>query len=78
MKVTSTNNINIQGSGVSPDIITKLVKQIKSLQTKITEMNKSFNSELNSIKNFNSNYSNFDSQLSLLNDKKKIQKMIKK
>ena len=71
MKVTSTNNnnINIQGSGVSPDIITKLVKQIKSLQTKITEMNKSFNSELNSIKNFNSNYSNFDSQLSLLNDK---------
>ena len=32
-------------------------------------MNKSFNSELNSIKNFNSNYSNFDSQLSLLNDK---------
>ena len=71
MKVTSTNNnnINIQGSGVSPDIITKIVKQIKSLQTKITEMNKSFNSELNSIKNFNSNYSNFDSQLSLLNDK---------
>ena len=71
MKVTSTNNnnINLQGSGVSPDIITKLVKQIKSLQTKITEMNKSFNSELNSIKNFNSNYSNFDSQLSLLNDK---------
>ena len=71
MKVTSTNNnnINIQGSGVSPDIITKIMKQIKSLQTKITEMNKSFNSELNSIKNFNSNYSNFDSQLSLLNDK---------
>ena len=71
MKVTSTNNnnINIQGSGVSPDVINKIMKQIKSLQTKITEMNKSFNSELNSIKNFNSNYSNFDSQLSLLNDK---------
>ena len=71
MKVTSTNNnnINIQGSGVSPEVINKIMKQIKSLQTKITEMNKSFNSELNSIKNFNSNYSNFDSQLSLLNDK---------
>ena len=49
MKVTSSNNnhINIQGSGVSPDVINKIMKQIKSLQTKITEMNKSFNSELN-------------------------------
>ena len=71
LKITSTNNnnINIQGSGVSPDVIAKIMKQIRALQTKITEMDKSFNSELNSIKNFNSNYSNFDSQLSLLNDK---------
>ena len=69
MKITSTNNNTIEGSGISPDVITKLMKQIKSIQTKITEINKSVNSELNSIKKLNSKYSNFDSQLSLLNNK---------
>ena len=68
MKITSINS-NIPSSGVSPDVITKIMKQLKSLQSKIAEMNKSFNSELNSIKYFNTNYSNFDAQLSLLNDK---------
>lgn len=68
MKITSTSN-HIPGANVSPDVITKIMKQIKLLQSKMNDMNKSFNSEINSIKNFNSNFINFDSQLNLINEK---------
>ena len=68
MKITSTSN-HIPGANVSPDVITKIMKQIKLLQSKMNDMNKSFNSEINSIKNFNSHFTNFDSQLNLINEK---------
>ena len=68
MKITSTSN-HIPGANVSPDVITKIMKQIKLLQSKMNDMNKSFNSEINSIKNFNSHFTNFDSQLNLIKEK---------
>ena len=75
MKITSTSN-HIPGANVSPDVITKIMKQIKLLQSKMNDMNKSFNSEINSIKNFNSHFTNFDSQLNIIN--KKINSLMEK
>ena len=61
----STNN------NVSPDVILKIMKQLKLLQNKITDLSKSFNSEMASIKKLEIplKFSNVDSQLSLINDK---------
>ena len=61
----STNN------NVSPDVILKIMKQLKLLQNKITDLSKSFNTEMASIKKLEIplKFSNVDSQLSLINDK---------
>ena len=56
---------------VSPDVILKIMKQLKLQQNKITELSNSFNNEMASIKKLEIpvNFSNFNSQLSLINDK---------
>ena len=58
-------------NNVSPDVILKIMKQLKLLQNKITDLSKSFNSEMASIKKLEIplKFSNVDSQLSLINDK---------
>ena len=58
-------------NNVSPDVILKIMKQLKLLQNKITDLSKSFNTEMASIKKLEIplKFSNVDSQLSLINDK---------
>ena len=58
-------------NNVSPDVILKIMKQLKLLQNKITDLSKSFNSEMATIKKLEIplKFSNVDSQLSLINDK---------
>ena len=65
----SPNKNTKNAANVSPDVITKIMRQLNSQQNNIAEISKSFNSQLTPIKKFYLKYSNFDSILSLINDK---------
>ena len=54
---------------VSPDVITKIMRQLKSHQQKISELSENLNTESIVIKKYDIQQSNHDSQLSLINDK---------
>ena len=67
----TTRGNKSSNNNVSPDVILKIMKQLKLQQNKITELSNSFNNEMASIKKLDIpvNFSNFNSQLSLINDK---------
>ena len=67
----STGGNKSSNNNVSPDVVLKIMKQLKLQQNKITELSNSFNNEIAAIKKLDIpvNFSNFNSQLSLINDK---------
>ena len=65
----SKNKTQKNETSVSPEVITKIMRQLKSQQDRIEFMSKSFNSELAPIKKFNLKHSNINSQFLLINDK---------
>ena len=67
----TTGGNKSSNNNVSPDVVLKIMKQLKLQQNKITELSNSFNNEMASIKKLDIpvNFSNFNSQLSLINDK---------
>ena len=67
----TTGGNKSSNNNVSPDVVLKIMKQLKLQQNKITELSNSFNNEMATIKKLDIpvNFSNFNSQLSLINDK---------
>ena len=65
----SPNKTQKTETGVSPEVVTKIMRQLKSLQNRIEFISKSFNTELAPIKKFNLKHSNISSQFLLINDK---------
>ena len=68
IKVSSPSSPSKQ-KNVSPDVITKIMRQLKSHQQKISELSENLNTESIVIKKYDIQQSNHDSQLSLINDK---------
>ena len=69
-KIDTNKTESQNGTFVSPDVITKIMKQLKQLQLKITEMGNSCENKIASTQKINKgNFSNVDSQISLINDK---------
>ena len=71
-KKIGTNKNTANGTNVSPEVILKIMKQLKAQQSKLSELSQtsqSLNSEMASIKKFEIQFSNYNSQLSLINDK---------
>ena len=68
-KVAPKQKSQNENIGVSPEVITKIMKLIKNQQNKLSDFTKHCNNEINTLKEYNVQYSNNISQLSLLNDK---------
>ena len=68
-KATSKQKSQNENNNVSPDVINKIMKLIRTQQNKLSDLSKQCNNEINSLKEFNIQYSTNISQLSLLNDK---------